>query len=91
MALPQAGVGDGARVKSSGEVGDEAAGGATAIGRGPGGETAGADATGGVRDTSEVRDSVRRDAGNWRRGALDPHARVLAQRLFEPEPDETSE
>lgn len=89
VALPQASVSDGGRVQASAEPDTD--GEATVIARNA---TPGDD---GVATPSEATaeldrvDTVRRDSGAWRRESLDPHARLLAHRLFAPESTETHE
>lgn len=84
VKLPQTSPADGTRVQASGEA--DADGDAAVMARGAvDGEAGGASQGDGAAEVGSI-DSVRRDAGGWRREALDPHARLLAQRLFEPEP-----
>lgn len=89
VKLPQTSLSDGARVQASGEA--DAEGEAAVMGRGAvDGEAGGASERDAAAEQGSV-DSVRRDSGGWRREALDPHARVLAQRLFAPQPRDARE
>ncbi|MEX2536818.1 MAG: hypothetical protein WD273_14575 [Trueperaceae bacterium] len=86
VALPESANANGVRVQTSAEVGANAEGSASVVGRGAQDVT---DGNPPIAVTS--RDSIRRDAGGWRKEPLGPHARLLAQRLFEPENMETQE
>lgn len=79
IRLPSTDAAGGRRIGVAGELARDRQSDAAVVGRSAEAVDAGSDSsTAGVA----YRDSVRRDAGGWRRASLDPNARLLAQRLF---------